>query len=154
MLLSQFATSLLFHVWFYLLLLDLHTDFSGSRSGGLVFPSLKEFSTACCDHTEALVWSVKQIFGKPFSHLSILYMLVWIRQSQSPNLSIHLSPLGNHKLAFYIHNSISILWMSSFVPFILDSTCKPYHMISVFLCLTDFTYTTVSMPNHVAAIGI
>jgi len=31
------------------LLLDLHTDFSGGRSGGLVFPSLSEFSTVCCD---------------------------------------------------------------------------------------------------------
>ena len=50
-LLSQFGTSLLFHVWFIvmLLLLDLHTDFSGGRSGDLVFPSLSEFSTVCCD---------------------------------------------------------------------------------------------------------
>ena len=39
-LLSLFGTSLLFHVQFYLLLLELHTDFSGGRSGGLVFPSL------------------------------------------------------------------------------------------------------------------
>ena len=30
-------------------LLDLHTDFSAGRSGGLVFPSLEEFSTVCCD---------------------------------------------------------------------------------------------------------
>ena len=29
--LSQFGTSLLFHVQFQLLLLDLHTDFSGGR---------------------------------------------------------------------------------------------------------------------------
>ena len=42
---SQFGTSLLFHVLFLLLLLDLYTDFSGGRSGGLVFPSLSEFST-------------------------------------------------------------------------------------------------------------
>ena len=28
---------------------DLHTGFSRSRSGDLVFPSLKEFSTVCCD---------------------------------------------------------------------------------------------------------
>ena len=28
---------------------DLHTDFSGGRSGGVVFPSFKEFSTVCCD---------------------------------------------------------------------------------------------------------
>ena len=50
-LLSLFGTSLLFHVWFIvmLLLLDLHTDFSGGRSGDLVFPSLSEFSTVCCD---------------------------------------------------------------------------------------------------------
>ena len=47
--LSQFGTSLLFHVQSYLLLLDLHSDFSGGRSGGLVFPSLEEFSTVCCD---------------------------------------------------------------------------------------------------------
>ena len=28
---------------------DLHTDFSRGRSGGLVFPSLSEFSTVNCD---------------------------------------------------------------------------------------------------------
>ena len=39
-LLSQFWTSPLFHVQFQLLLLDLHTVFSGGRWGGLVFPSL------------------------------------------------------------------------------------------------------------------
>ena len=32
-----------------ILLLDLHTDFSGGRSGGVVFPSLEEFSTGYCD---------------------------------------------------------------------------------------------------------
>ena len=48
-LLSQLRTSALFHVQFLLLLLDLHTDFSGGRSGGLIFPSLEEFSTVCCD---------------------------------------------------------------------------------------------------------
>ena len=45
LLLSQFGTSLLFHVQFWLLLLDLHTDFSGGRSGGLIFPSLEKFFT-------------------------------------------------------------------------------------------------------------
>ena len=42
-LLSQYWTSLLFHVWFSLLLLDLHTGFSGGKWGGLVFPSLRIF---------------------------------------------------------------------------------------------------------------
>ena len=31
------------------MLLDLRTGFSGGRSGGLVFPSLEEFPTVCCD---------------------------------------------------------------------------------------------------------
>ena len=29
---------------------DVHIDFSRGRSGGLVFPSLSEFSTVYCDH--------------------------------------------------------------------------------------------------------
>ena len=47
--LSQFGTSLFFHVQFQLLLLDLHTDFSRGKSADLVFPSLEEFSTVYCD---------------------------------------------------------------------------------------------------------
>ena len=39
-------------------LTDLHTDFSGGRSGGLAFPSLEEFSTVCCDpHSQRLCHS-------------------------------------------------------------------------------------------------
>ena len=38
-----------------LLLPDLHRGFSGGSSGGLVFPSLSEFSTVCCDpHSQLL----------------------------------------------------------------------------------------------------
>ena len=48
-LLFLFGTSLLFHVQFLLLLPDLHIGFSRDRSGGLVFPSLEEFSTVYCD---------------------------------------------------------------------------------------------------------
>ena len=32
-----------------MLLLDLHTNFSGGRKGDLIFPSLSEFSTVYCD---------------------------------------------------------------------------------------------------------
>ena len=32
-----------------MLFLDLHTDISLGRSGGLVFPSLEEFYTVCCN---------------------------------------------------------------------------------------------------------
>ena len=31
------------------MLLELHTDFSGGKSGSLVFPLLEEFSTVRCD---------------------------------------------------------------------------------------------------------
>ena len=54
-LLFLFGTSLLFHVQFELLLPDLHIGFSRGRSGGLVFPSLSEFSTVFWDpHSERL----------------------------------------------------------------------------------------------------
>ena len=56
-LLSQFWTSLLFHVWFQLLLIDLHTAFSRGIPWyyHLVFPPLEEFSTVCCDpHSQRL----------------------------------------------------------------------------------------------------
>ena len=34
----------------------LHTDFSGGRSGGLVFPSLSEFSRVCCGPHSQRLW--------------------------------------------------------------------------------------------------
>ena len=60
------------------MLLDLHADFSGERSGGLVFPSLEEFSTVCCDlhkdfgctdHNK--VWKILNEMGIP-DHLTCL----------------------------------------------------------------------------------
>ena len=41
---------------FELLLPDLHTNFSRGRSGGLVFPSLEEFSTVYCDPHSQRLW--------------------------------------------------------------------------------------------------
>ena len=55
---SQFGTSPLFHVWFLLLLLDMHIDFSGGRSGGLVSSSLEKFSTVCCDPHSQRLWHI------------------------------------------------------------------------------------------------
>ena len=49
------GTSLLFHVQFYLWLPDLRRDFSRGRSGGLIFPTLSEFSTVYCEpHSQRL----------------------------------------------------------------------------------------------------
>ena len=44
-LLFLFGTSLLFHIQFWLLLPDLHTNFSRGGSGVLVFPSLKSLQS-------------------------------------------------------------------------------------------------------------
>ena len=38
---------------------DLHTDFSRGRSGGLVFPSLSEFSTVYCDPHSQRLWKAE-----------------------------------------------------------------------------------------------
>ena len=46
--------------------------------------------------------------GGPYL-LSILYIVVCICQSQTPNLSLLLLSPGNHKFAFYIHDSTSVL---------------------------------------------
>ena len=51
LLLFLFGTSPLFHVQFYLLLLDQHTDFSGGWSGGLVLHLLKNFPEFVVVHT-------------------------------------------------------------------------------------------------------
>ena len=45
------------------MLLDLHTDFSGGRSGGLGLPSLSEFSTVDCDlHNKAEIDVFLELF--------------------------------------------------------------------------------------------
>ena len=59
-LLFLFGTGLSFHVQFYLLSPNLYTDFSGGRSGGLVFTSLSEFSTVYCDLHSQRLWQVNK----------------------------------------------------------------------------------------------
>ena len=58
------------------------------------------------------------------SQLSILYIVVCMCLSPKPNLSLPPFPFGNRKFAFYICESISVLLISSFVPFFKDSTYK------------------------------
>ena len=54
---ERLSLSPLFHVQFKLLLLDLHTDCSEGRSGGLVCPSLLKFSTVCSDPHSQRLWN-------------------------------------------------------------------------------------------------
>ena len=56
-----------------LLLLDLHTDFSGGRSGGLVVPSLEDFSTVCCDPHSQRLWHSQESRSRCFSGTLLLF---------------------------------------------------------------------------------
>ena len=51
----------------------LHTDFSGGRSGGLVFPSLEEFSTIDCDPLSQRLWCSQWCRGRCFSGTLLLF---------------------------------------------------------------------------------
>ena len=66
-LLSRFETGLL--------LLDLNTGFTGGRSGGVVSPSLEEFSTVCCDPHSQRLWHSQWSRGRCFS--GILLFSLW-----------------------------------------------------------------------------
>ena len=54
-----------------LLLFDLHTDFSGARSVGLIFPSLEEFSVACDPYSQRL-WHSQLSRSRCFSGALLL----------------------------------------------------------------------------------
>ena len=66
---SQLGTSLLFLVQFYLLLPDLHTDFSRGKSGCLLFPSLQNFSVYCHPQSQR-VWHSQESGNRCFPELS------------------------------------------------------------------------------------
>ena len=95
-LLLLFGPSLLFQVQFWLLVPDQHTGFSGGRSGGLVFPSLSEFSTVYCD---------------PHSTHTILrtYYCTYYHTILSWPLRNDIKSLRNHKSAFHWEKKMDIL---------------------------------------------
>ena len=59
-----------------LLLLDLRTDFSGGRSGGLVVPSLKEFSTVYCDLHSQRLWHSQESRNRCFSRTLLVFLMI------------------------------------------------------------------------------
>ena len=53
-------------------------------------------------------------------YLSILYIMVCICSSQTPNLTVPQPPpllLGNPKAVLYVPESVSVLWIGSFVSY-------------------------------------
>ena len=57
-----------------MLLLDLHTGFSAGISGGVVFPSPEEFSTACCDTHSQRLWHSYWSRSRCFSGILLLFL--------------------------------------------------------------------------------
>ena len=53
--------------------LDLHTDFSGGRSGGLICPCLEEFSIICCYPHSQRFWCSQESRSKCFSGTLLLF---------------------------------------------------------------------------------
>ena len=80
-LLFLFGTSLLF----LLLLPDLHIGFSRGRSGGLIFPSLSEFSTVYCDPHSQRLW---HSFTSTENLAAVLLFSFLLSVHFSPSLSL------------------------------------------------------------------
>ena len=55
------------------MLLDLHIAFSRGRSGGLVIPSLSEFSTVYCDPHSQRLWHINKAEIDVFLELSCFF---------------------------------------------------------------------------------
>ena len=60
-----------------MLLPDLHTGFSRGRSGGLVFPSLSEFSAVYCDSHSQMLGIVNKAEKNVFLELSWFFHDPW-----------------------------------------------------------------------------
>ena len=113
-LLSRLGTSLLFHVQFELVLLDLHTDISGGRS----FSSLSEFSTVYCDpHKGFGIVNIAEIdaflelscfFGDPADVGNLIS-----GYSAFSKTSLNIWKFTVHLLLFTLH-SIAEAWLGEF----------------------------------------
>ena len=104
-LLFLFGASLFFHVQFWLLLPDLHIGFSRGRSGGLVFPSLSEFSTVSWDYYYPMLVSPKLYL---FSDSRFVCRVVYLNISQTEILTCYssLNPFSFSILYISVNNSI------------------------------------------------
>ena len=80
----------------------------------------------------------------------------------SQPISLSPLPLGNYKSVLYVYESVSVLYIGSFVPYfiffylchILDFTYEWCHMVFVFLFLTTSLSMIISSCIPVAANGI
>ena len=78
-------------------------DFTGGRSGGLVFPSLEEFSTVCCDPHSQRLWCSPFLYHCFFNNLCL-------------NLDHSLQPwiVGSHSKSLLLFKNLFIyLWLHS-----------------------------------------
>ena len=128
------GTSLLFHVQFYLLLPDLHTGFLGGRLGGLVFPSLSEFSTVYCDpHSQ------KISFWYSYNHC-IYIQIFWLSRHACLHFEAKLfqMPVNLNSFSFFFLTKLSLFPLCHllilFFFFIQISKCPKLYDFSLNSC--------------------
>ena len=117
------------------MLLDLHTDSSGGRSGGLVFPSLSEFSAVCCDLHSQRLWRNQYSRNRCFSGtLIVLCGLVYN--------SVLLTLVNGIKSYSLCLESFLSLWLLSFSSTVCWKNCICSILFLLFLChrLVDYHY--------------
>ena len=142
---------------------DLHTDFSRGRLGGLIFPSLEEFSTVCCDpqQSKALVLSIKQKYMFFWNYVGFS-VIQWILAIWSLIPLAFLNPSwtsGSSQFAYcwsqpWIILSITLLMceMSAFVEKHEPSLALPFFGIGMKTEL--FLWPLLSFPHLLASNAI
>lgn len=77
---------------------------------------------------------------------TLLYIPVYICLSKTPNSPLlpHPSYPGNHQSIFYVPD-LFLFHRQVHLRYILDSTSKWYHVVFVFLFLTDSTYDNLRL---------
>ena len=150
-----------------MLLLDLHTDFSGGRSGGLVFPSLSEFSTVY-GNPHKVFGIVTKAKGDVFLKLFAFTMIQWILAIWSLVPLSFLNParpFGSSLFMYWwslawriLSNILLACEMSAIVWQFEDSLALPFfgigmkRLFSVFWPLLSFTNLLAYWGQHFQSI--
>ena len=130
---------------------DLYTDFSRGRSGGLVFPSLSEFSTVYCDPHSQRLWHSQYIRNRCFSGTLLLFR--WSSRYWQFDLWF-LCLFWNqlNEMINYGHHSfkLTVKIFSKLYSYISDFPMKFIMMLGsfLFLCICKPNFSKKEMTNN------
>ena len=145
---------------------DLHIGFSRGRSGGLVFPSLSEFSTVCCDPQSQRLWHSQQSRNRCFCGTLLLfqrssgcwqfrwrfYFFLFFLQ-MDVQLFLHHLLKRHFSIDLLLHpcqKSVSCMYFCTFstVSLIYVSTLSQYHTESILETTLSFELRQWFLPLH------